>query len=359
MTTTVAQLRQLALSSIRQYNSLQEAMFEIKFVQYDPIKKPLSAQDLILFQRINNYKPKDLEVYYPTAEFDEDHLYVYGILAREFSCLLHPRPDRKNNTIYKPVGVVADVWNFVRDQGDIFAKEVANALGRKQVTNDWGGKSAATTRALEELHHHGFIRVSKRMNGNKVYEPAKPINTGYSPEKRLSLLTQLMVKHLAPVSESGLRRAIGQLCVVSSGLEGRATVIDTLVAAGEIECHTVNGVRYYLPTSTTLTKQKTVGNKVRFLAPFDPVVWDRKRFEHLWGWTYRFEAYMPQHLRQFGYYALPMFWRDQAIGWVNITKSKNGKIEVERGFAETRKQDKDFERAYDQEVSRFECILSN
>ena len=32
---------------------------------------------------------------------------------------------------------------------------------------------------------------------------------------------------------------------------------------------------------------------VRFLAPFDPVVWDRYRFEHLWGWAYRFEAYTP------------------------------------------------------------------
>ena len=32
---------------------------------------------------------------------------------------------------------------------------------------------------------------------------------------------------------------------------------------------------------------------VRLLAPFDPVVHDRARFERLWGWTYRFEAYTP------------------------------------------------------------------
>ena len=32
---------------------------------------------------------------------------------------------------------------------------------------------------------------------------------------------------------------------------------------------------------------------VRLLAPFDPVVWDRDRFERLWGWAYRFEAYTP------------------------------------------------------------------
>jgi uncharacterized protein YcaQ len=43
--------------------------------------------------------------------------------------------------------------------------------------------------------------------------------------------------------------------------------------------------------------------RVRFLAPFDPLVWDRRRFEHLWGWPYRFEAYTPAARRTRGYYA--------------------------------------------------------
>ena len=32
---------------------------------------------------------------------------------------------------------------------------------------------------------------------------------------------------------------------------------------------------------------------MRLLTPFDPVVWDRRRFELFWGWAYRFEAYTP------------------------------------------------------------------
>jgi uncharacterized protein YcaQ len=50
---------------------------------------------------------------------------------------------------------------------------------------------------------------------------------------------------------------------------------------------------------------------VRLLAPFDPVVWDRTRFELFWGWAYRFEAYTPPRLRKLGYYALPLLWRDK------------------------------------------------
>ena len=62
---------------------------------------------------------------------------------------------------------------------------------------------------------------------------------------------------------------------------------------------------------------------MRLLAPFDPLVWDRRRFELLWGWAYRFEAYTPAPKRKLGYYALPLLWRDRVIGWANLA--------VERG----------------------------
>ena len=43
----------------------------------------------------------------------------------------------------------------------------------------------------------------------------------------------------------------------------------------------------------------TPDQRVRFLAPFDPVVWDRRRFEHFWNWEYRLEAYTPPAKRKF------------------------------------------------------------
>jgi len=58
---------------------------------------------------------------------------------------------------------------------------------------------------------------------------------------------------------------------------------------------------------------------VRLLAPFDPLVWDRRRFELLWNWAYRFEAYTPVPKRRWGYYALPLLWRDRVIGWGNAS----------------------------------------
>ena len=75
---------------------------------------------------------------------------------------------------------------------------------------------------------------------------------------------------------------------------------------------------------------------MRLLAPFDPIVWDRRRFELLWGWTYRFEAYTPAPKRKLGYYALPLLWRDQVIGWANASV-RNGRLALATGFAHGRR----------------------
>ena len=61
------------------------------------------------------------------------------------------------------------------------------------------------------------------------------------------------------------------------------------------------------------------------------MVHDRSRFELLWGWVYRFEAYTPAPKRKLGYYALPLLWRDRVIGWANVA-IKNTELNPEFGY---------------------------
>ena len=79
----------------------------------------------------------------------------------------------------------------------------------------------------------------------------------------------------------------------------------------------IDGVDWYWPNEENPSRTKA-SETVRLLAPFDPVVHDRTRFELLWGWVYRFEAYTPASKRKLGYYALPMLWRDRVIGWAEL-----------------------------------------
>jgi hypothetical protein len=97
---------------------------------------------------------------------------------------------------------------------------------------------------------------------------------------------------------------------------------------------------------------------VRLFAPFDPVVWDRLRFEIFWGWAYRFEAYTPAPKRLRGYYALPLLWREEVIGWGNLSVV-DGRVVPSLGFAQGRApRDRGFRQALDDELARIEAFLA-
>jgi uncharacterized protein YcaQ len=119
----------------------------------------------------------------------------------------------------------------------------------------------------------------------------------------------------------------------------------------------VDGVDWYWPGEENLARFESPGT-VRFLTPFDPVVWDRNRFELLWGWQYRFEAYTPASKRKLGYYAMPLLWRDCVIGWANLSFEK-GRLKSEFGYVESRApRDPSFKRELEAELDRMRFFLS-
>jgi len=96
---------------------------------------------------------------------------------------------------------------------------------------------------------------------------------------------------------------------------------------------------------------------VRLLTPFDPVVWDRRRFEMFWGWTYRFEAYTPAPKRKLGYYALPVLWGDRVIGWGNLSVVE-GELRSTFGYVDgCESRDRSFRAECDAELVRAHVFL--
>ena len=136
--------------------------------------------------------------------------------------------------------------------------------------------------------------------------------------------------------------------------KGRLQVVKKLIADGDLQVADVEGVRYVWPAGELVEGEAEP--VVRFLAPFDPVVWDRYRFEHLWGWAYRFEAYTPIAKRKLGYYALPLLFGDDVIGWVNVSKKGKG-LEVQEGFVKDKPKGRAFKTAFAEEVERMRAFL--
>jgi len=120
---------------------------------------------------------------------------------------------------------------------------------------------------------------------------------------------------------------------------------------------TINGQTWYWPEGENpRSRRHSASDELRLLAPFDPVVWDRRRFELFWGWAYRFEAYTPAIKRLRGYYALPLLWREAVLGWANLSVV-GGRLDASFGFAGHAPKDPAFKRERDAELARIETFL--
>jgi uncharacterized protein YcaQ len=279
---------------------------------------------------------------------EEDYLYAYGYLSRRVWELVHPR------ATYRLPPLEQRILEAVRRLGPTHPSGLEAEFGCKRVMNAWGGYSKATKRALERLHYYGHLRIARREKGIRVYGPSQVAAEAMPPIQRLRGLVLVVANILAPVAEKTLQAIASRLRRLVPGVADHRTVLRDLLRSGELEKTIVDKISYVWPASQTAMEESA--RRVRFLAPFDPLVWDRRRFEHLWQWPYRFEAYTPPAKRVRGYYAMPLLWCDQVIGWANA--GVTGKhLNVQLGFVGTPPKGDDFRTELDAEIASLEAFL--
>jgi uncharacterized protein len=355
---SLSALRRCAVTrSLFPPTSLERALAKLGFVQADPIRAPARAQDLTLRHRVRGYRAGDLERRYPSLEIEEDVFINYGFVTRLLHALMHPRagtPRWSSARRRSPDELV----EFVRARGAVHPREVDAHFSRGRVTNYWGGSSIETTHRLEDLHYRGLLRVVRRDAGIRVYSARDAIVeplTAAARRARVDAMVDIVVNLYAPLPAASLSNVISRLRYAVPQWRGevraaRARAIERLSHAR------VDGLDWYWPTEERVTAGDAP-RTVRLLAPFDPVVWDRRRFEILWGWAYRFEAYTPAPKRRLGYYALPLLYGDRVIGWGNATM-KGGDLQVDVGFVSgTAPRDAIFRRELDAEIERLRDFL--
>ena len=355
---SLQQLRRYAIArSLFKATSLPRAIARLGFVQADPMRAPARAQDLILAQRVKNYRAGELERRYPRLAIEEAFFINYGFLPRETLALLHPRgtPHAWN------AGMKAraeEVLAFVRRHGRTHPKDVQTNFDHGRIKR-WGGDLSASTHLLEGLHYGGLLRVTRREAGTRVYQTIEHAVQDESPEARLARAGRLLdvaVRLYAPLPAASLNYLSRLLRdgVPHLAAEARQVQEDAKSRYAHAQVH---GLLWYWPRGENpAAARHAVDDRVRFLSPFDPVVWDRRRFRLFWGWEYKLEAYVPAHKRRMGHYAMPMLWGEQVLGWANL-KVIAGRLQHELGFAGPRPRGRAFHRALDEALQQMQEFL--
>ncbi|OUM02698.1 DNA glycosylase AlkZ-like family protein [Variovorax sp. JS1663] len=356
---TLDDLRRYAIArTLFKPTTLPGAIRRLGFVQADPIRAPARAQDLTLRHRVKDYRAGDLERRYTRLPIEEDCLVNYGFLPREHLALMHPREARQAwdaETRRK----AAEVLAFVREHGQVHPREVEAHFAHGRVTNYWGGSSNATTHLLDGMHYRGMLRVVRRDSGTRIYEVAAHPPCDESPAgraARAAALVDLIVRKYAPLPASSLTYLVRLLGYGAPHLAQNTQAALRLAPNRFASCR-IEGTTWFWPADENPASRRHAPDEaVRLLAPFDPVVWDRRRFELLWGWRYTFEAYVPAPKRRLGYYALPLLWHERVIGWANVT-AKGGRLQPVFGYADTKPRDAAFRLALDEELQRMAAFL--
>jgi uncharacterized protein len=209
---------------------------------------------------------------------------------------------------------------------------------------------------VEQMHYRGLLRVAGREAGIRLYavhEHAPGPRDRAGRSAHLDALVDVVVRKYGPLPSPSLSSLVRRLRFAvpqwTRELDGALQRARRRLGQARVD-----GVDWYW-VETPLVEAPD--DRVRLLAPFDPVVWDRRRFEMLWGWAYRFEAYTPVGKRTLGYYALPLLWRDRVIGWGNL--SVNGRdLQHDIGYVSGHApRDRAFRRGLEEELASLRSFL--
>jgi uncharacterized protein YcaQ len=358
MQPTLEDLRRYAVTrSLFSPTTLEGAIARLGFVQADPIRAPARAQDLTLRHRVEGYRAGDLERRYAELGVEEDVFINYGFLPAAVHALMHPRAGMagwSRGSRKRADALLA----FVRERGEAHPREVDAHFAHGRTINYWGRTSRATTHLLERMHYAGLLRVTRRDGGIRIYA-ARAVNAARidraARDAQVDALVDVVVRQYAPLPAASLSMIVGRLRYAVP--QWQRSLKDALGRAKRrLSRARVSGIEWYWPADE-LVSADAPQPAVRLLAPFDPLVWDRRRFELFWGWPYRFEAYTPAPRRTRGYYALPLLWRDEVIGWGNVSGDAAA-LSAQFGYVQSAPpRARAFARALDGELARLRAFL--
>jgi hypothetical protein len=207
------------------------------------------------------------------------------------------------------------------------------------------------------MHYQGLLRVVRRERGIRIYA-AYQHGPGAADEAarqaRLDTLIDVAVRIYAPMPLASLRILVRRFRFTTP--QWHSELPSALQRVKQRLAHArLDGVDWYWPADEDVARFAPQ-DTVRLLTPFDPVVWDRSRFELFWGWVYRFEAYTPAPKRKRGYYALPLLSRDRVLGWANLSV-KNDELKSEFGYVDSEPSGRAYRRELEAELDRVRSFL--
>ena len=329
----------------------------IAFLQFDPLEVPGARNhDLVLHARVGGYRREwcDQWLYGPDRRLIE--LYNKALNIVPIGELPHYRVTWDRNAPAMRDGILRDqatvaeaILAAIERDGPLSTSAFAEHDHR---VDWWWAPTRAARAVLEALFVSGRLGIARREGNRRHYElierlvPAELLGLREADEE--GTLHRLLSRFQA----TGLTSPGAQAEVMLGTGPGKERPARTavLVERGLLEPVEVEGLkgRWFIPTSdrpfldVASAWRDEERRHVTFLAPLDPVMWDRRLLRDLWDFEYLWEVYVPEAKRRWGYYVLPILFGDRIVGRIEPRIHRaTGTLRIlglswERGFSPAR-----------------------
>jgi uncharacterized protein YcaQ len=308
------------------------AIEQLGYVQIDTISVVERAHHHVLWSRVPNYRPKFLDQLVKQRLVFEYWFHAAAWLPMRDYRFALPRMAKMNgerNWFELSDRKLTDsILQRIQIEGPLRARDFADT---RQVNNGWWDWKPAK-QALEQLFMRGELMVSGRQGFQKVYDLPERVLPDWVDSSMPSM--EDYANHLIDTT----LRAHGFASLVSmtylrKGKQLRDAVKQQLQQRLETNLLTTvdlgNNNTVYIDPELLETRAPRSSARVRILSPFDNAVIQRQRGREIFAFDYQIECYVPAPLRQFGYFCLPVLYRDRLVGRIDCkAHRKDSSLEI-------------------------------
>ena len=310
--------------------SVMAVVERLGLLQFDPLEVPGARNhDLTLHARISGYRREWCEdlLYGPDRHLIE--LYNKSLNILPMRELPHYRVTWQRNTEHYDNGILAeqaDVAQAILRRLKADGPLSTAAFGEHGHAVDWWWAPTRASRAvMEALFVTGRIGIARREGNRRHYDLIERLVPPELIDVRESEDDARRHRLLSRYRAVGLTTPVGTQTEVmySTGTtEERKRWTAELVERGAlipVEVEGFKSARYIVAEEEPIleaTAAPAPGSPpaASFLAPLDPLVWDRRMLRELFGFDYLWEVYVPEKKRRWGYYVLPILFGDRFVG---------------------------------------------
>lgn len=312
----------------------------MSLLQIDTINIVARSPYLVLFSRLGHYQPDWLDNALRQGELMEYWAHEACFLPRRDFALVRHRMLSPDNMGWKyrqawmqeHAEEIEQLIAHIQENGPVRSADFEHP--RKGSSGWWEWKPHK--RHLEGLFTAGKVMVIERRNFQRVYDLTHRVMPEWDDSR--DMLTQAAAEAVM-LENSARSLGIFRGRWLADYYRLRQPALAPLLERWQtqqqvvpVEVETLGEMWLHadlLPLLPLAQEGKLTATHSAVLSPFDPVVWDRKRAEQLFNFSYRLECYTPAPKRQYGYFVLPLLHRGQLVGRMDAKMHrKTGELQV-------------------------------